>query len=124
MLSQSEIVIYIVVLQVNIVCSPPGEASAGVQGQVVRARGLAGPRDTSESRVRHRQGGGLPLDFAWSADQARPHPPNPPFSSYLTPIIVRAPTYVDNGSALFPSGGQHNKPRLTCTLSKFSCGLG
>jgi hypothetical protein len=105
---------YIAVLQVNIICSPPGEVSAGVQGQVVRARGLAGPRDTYRSRVR-----GLPLDFAWSADRARSHPPNPSFFSYFTLIIVRAPTYVDNGSAPFPSDGQHSKPRLMCTLGIF-----
>jgi hypothetical protein len=37
---------YIAVLQVNIIGSPPGEVSAGVQGQVVRTQGLAGPRDT------------------------------------------------------------------------------
>jgi hypothetical protein len=37
---------YIAVLQVNIICSPPGVVSAGVRGQVVRARGLAGLRDT------------------------------------------------------------------------------
>jgi hypothetical protein len=37
---------YIAVLQVNGICSPPGEVSAGVRGQVVRARGLAGLRDT------------------------------------------------------------------------------
>jgi hypothetical protein len=36
---------YIAVLQVNSKYSPPGEVSAGVRGQVVRARGLAGPRD-------------------------------------------------------------------------------
>jgi hypothetical protein len=33
---------------VDRICSPPAEVSAGVQGQVVRARGLAGPRDTLE----------------------------------------------------------------------------
>jgi hypothetical protein len=51
------------------------------------------------------RGAYLPFDFAWSADRARPNPPNPPFSSYLTPIIERDCTHVDNGSALFPSGG-------------------
>jgi hypothetical protein len=37
---------YIAVLQVNIICSPPGEVSAGVRGQVVGDQGLDGPRDT------------------------------------------------------------------------------
>jgi hypothetical protein len=52
MLSQSETVILIqsAVLQVNRICSPSGEVGAGVRGQVVWARGLAGPRG--------RQGGG------------------------------------------------------------------
>jgi hypothetical protein len=49
----------------------------------------------------------------------RVHPPNPSFSSYLTSTIVRAPMYVDNGSALFPSGCQHSKPRMT--LRKLLC---
>jgi hypothetical protein len=36
----------------NIIFSPLAEVSAGEQGQLVWARGLAGPRDTYRSRVR------------------------------------------------------------------------
>jgi hypothetical protein len=70
---------YIAVLQVNIICSPPGKVSTGPV--------LETPRGHGSGRAR-----GLTLGFAWSADRAHPHPPNvfllfPSHSHYRTRTV-------------------------------------
>jgi hypothetical protein len=84
---------YIAVLQVNIICSPPGEVSAGVQGQVFWARGLAGPRGHGSGH--------------WTLHGQ----PTEPVLTHLTTLILlflsysHYRTHVDNGNAVITSGG-------------------